>query len=137
MFGPVAARIALAGVIALAMSCSSSAPRPAPAAAPQLAQAQIGKWGLDLSARDPSVKPGDDFYRYANGHWLDANHIPPDRARWGSFDELEERSQQQVRALIEALPADAPAGSVAQKVGDYYRAYLDTAATEAAGLAPA
>jgi putative endopeptidase len=137
MFGPVAARIALAGVIALAMSCSSSAPRPAPAAAPQLAQAQIGKWGLDLSARDPSVKPGDDFYRYANGHWLDANHIPPDRARWGSFDELEERSQQQVRALIEALPADAPAGSVAQKVGDYYRAYLDTAAIEAAGLAPA
>jgi putative endopeptidase len=137
MFGRIAASVALAGAIALATGCSSSAPRPAPAAAPQLAHAQIGQWGLDLSARDPSVKPGDDFYRYANGHWLDANHIPPDRARWGSFDELEERSQEQVRALIEALPADAPEGSVAQKVGDYYRAYLDTAAIEAAGLTPA
>jgi len=60
-----------------------------------------------------------------------------DRTRWGSFDELDERSQQQVRGIVEALPAQAPDGSSAQKVGDYYRAYLDTAAIERAGLAPA
>jgi len=99
--------------------------------------AQIAPWGLDLSARDPAVKPGDDFYRYAEGHWDDTHQIPPDRTQWGSFEELEELSEQRVRTIVEGLPADAPAGSVAQKVGDYYRAYLDTAAIERLGLAPA
>jgi putative endopeptidase len=101
------------------------------------ARAQIAPWGLDLTARDLSVKPGDDFYRYANGHWLDSHSIPADHRRWGSFDELQERSQQQVRTIIEALPANAPAGSNAQKVRDYYRAFLDSDAIERAGIAPA
>jgi putative endopeptidase len=126
----------LAAAVALS-GCSHSPPR-APAPAPAAtAHAQIGAWGLDLTARDTAVKPGDDFYRYADGLWIDAHQIPPDRTRWGSFDELDERSQQQVRAIVEALPAEAPDGSNAQKVGDYYRAYLDTAAIERAGLAPA
>jgi putative endopeptidase len=99
--------------------------------------AQIPPWGLDLGARDTSVRPGDDFYHYADGRWLATNQIPPDRNRWGSFDVLQDRSQHQVRELIEALPADAPSGSVARKVGDYYRAYLDTDAIERLGLAPA
>jgi putative endopeptidase len=99
--------------------------------------ARIGAWGLDLTARDPHVKPGDDFYRYADGHWLDSHAIPPDRARWGSFDELQERAEQQVRGIVESLPADAPAGSIARKVGDYYRAYLDADAIERAGVGPA
>jgi predicted metalloendopeptidase len=101
-----------------------------------MAHAQIGAWGLDLAARDIAVKPGDDFYRYADGLWIDAHQIPPDRTRWGSFDELDEHSQQQVRGIVEALPAEAPDGSNAQKVGDYYRACVDTAAIERAGLAP-
>ena len=139
MLGRIAANVAAAGAVVLALGCSSAAPRTQAPASPVAAasHAQIGRWGLDLSARDPNVKPGDDFYRYANGHWLDTHHIPPDRTRWGSFDELEERSQEQVRTLIEALPAEALDGSIAQKVGDYYRAYLDTAAIEAAGLTPA
>src|SRR5256885_9784580 len=52
---------------------------PAPGAA--TAHAQIGQWGVDLGSRDLSVKPGDDFYRYAEGHWLDTREIPPDRSR--------------------------------------------------------
>ncbi len=80
---------------------------------------------------------GDDFYRYAEGHWLDTNKIPPDRTRWGSFDELDERAQQQVLGIVQGLPADAPEGSNAQKVGDYYRAFIDTAAIEQRGLEPA
>ena len=99
--------------------------------------AQIPPWGLDLSARDPGVKPGDDFYHYADGHWLATNQIPSDQTRWGSFEILAERAQHQVRDIVEALPADAPSGSVAQKVGDYYRAFLDTDAIERAKLAPA
>ncbi|HUO18738.1 MAG TPA: M13 family metallopeptidase [Steroidobacteraceae bacterium] len=108
-----------------------------PAPAGSAPHAQIAPWGLDLTARDPSVRPGDDFYRYAEGHWDDTHHIPPDRSRWGSFEELEELSEQRVRTIVEGLPAQAPAGSIAQKVGDYYRAYLDTAAIERAGLTPA
>ena len=88
-------------------------------------------------SRDLTVKPGDDFFRYANGHWLDSNDIPPDRARWGSFDELQERSLGQLRGLLEALPGDAAAGSNERKLRDFYRAYLDTDAIDRAGLAPA
>jgi len=128
---------ALAVVAALAGAACSQTPSHAaavPAAAPA---AQIAPWGLDLGARDAAVKPGDDFYRYAEGHWLDSQQIPADHSRWGSFEELSERSHEQVRAIVEGLPAGAPAGSVAQKVGDYYRSYLDTATIERLGLAPA
>ena len=97
----------------------------------------FGAFGLDLTARDPSVKPGDDFYRYAEGHWLSTAHIPADRTRWGTFEELAIQSEDRVRNLIEGLPRDAPAGSLQRKVGDYYRAYLDTHAIDEAGLEPA
>jgi predicted metalloendopeptidase len=100
-------------------------------------QVQIGAFGLDLSARDTTVKPGDDFFRYANGHWLDTHEIPADRSSWGSPEALREEAQQKVRGLIEALPVGAPIGSTAQKVGDFYRAYMDTEAIDRAGLAPA
>jgi putative endopeptidase len=99
--------------------------------------AAIAPWGLDLAARDPSVRPGDDFFRYADGRWLDTHQIPADRTRWGSFEELAELSEQRVHDIIESLPKDAPEGSNAQKVSDYYRSYLDTAAIEAQGLTPA
>ncbi len=99
--------------------------------------AQTGGFGLDLSGGDPRVKPGDDFARYANGHWLDTAQIPPDRASWGSFAMLRERSLQQVHDVLEALPQDSPHGSNEQKLYDFYRSYLDTEAIERAGLGPA
>lgn len=101
------------------------------------AHPQIGAWGLDLAAGDASVEPGDDFYRYADGKWLDTTQIPLDRTSWGSFVELADRSEQQVRTIAEALPADAPQGSTGQKAGDFYRSYLDVATIEAKGLSPA
>src|SRR5438552_8333128 len=94
------------------------------------ARPRIGAWGLDLAAGDRSVKPGDDFYRYADGKWLDTAQIPPDRTSWGSFVELADRSEREVREIAAALPADAPQGSTEQKAGDFYRAYLDTASIE-------
>ncbi len=116
--------------------------QPATEAAPDVAEAtpghaQIGAWGLDLASHDTTVKPGDDFYRYADGKWLDTNQIPPDRTTWGSFPELADRAEHQVRAITEALPRDAPEGSTEQKAGDFYRAYLDTQTIERNGLAPA
>ena len=131
--------ILLFGIVSSLAACVNTHP-PAPVpetSAPSSQQAQIGAWGLDLTTHDTTVKPGDDFFRYANGHWLDTHEIPADRARWGSFDALDEGAQRKVHELIEALPGDAPAGSAEKKVGDFYRAYMDTAAINRAGLAPA
>ena len=100
-------------------------------------RAQIGAWGLDLTSNDKTVKPGDDFYRYADGKWLDTAQIPADRTSWGSFVELADQAEHQVRTIAESLPADAPQGSTQQKAGDFYRAYLDTETIERNGLAPA
>lgn len=99
--------------------------------------AKFGSFGLDLTAQDTAVRPGDDFFKYANGKWLASATIPPDRSRWGTFDELATEAEERVRGLIQSLPRNARPGSLEQKVGDYYRAYLDTDAIEKAGLAPA
>ncbi|PZN29695.1 MAG: peptidase M13 [Proteobacteria bacterium] len=99
--------------------------------------ASIGAWGFDLAGMDTGVRPGEDFYRYANGTWLANNEIPADQTTWGAFGQLTLRTEEQVHALLEALPESAPAGSTQQKVRDYYRAFLDVEHIEAAGLAPA
>ncbi|MBV9725065.1 MAG: M13 family metallopeptidase [Gammaproteobacteria bacterium] len=112
-------------------------PAPAPQA-PQAAKAQIGDFGLDLTAIDASVKPGDDFFAYANGAWYERFAIPADKSSFGPFDRLDELSKERVRGIIEkAAAAHAPTGTPEQQIGDYYAAYLDQTAIEAAGLAPA
>jgi putative endopeptidase len=138
--------LAVASLI-VAVSCSQqpaktpaaapASPPPAAITAPVAVQAQIPPWGLDLANRDLSVRPGDNFFQYADGNWVKTHHIPADRTSWGSFGELDERSQQQVLAIVQALPADSPEGSNAQKVRDYFDTFLDTAAIDAKGLAPA
>ena len=128
------------GAAALILAACGSEPAKSPAASAPVAakgRAEIAPWGLDLAIRDPAVKPGDDFFRYADGRWMDAHTIPGDRTTWGSFAELDERATQQQLQIVQQLPADAPAGSNAHKVGDYYRAFIDTAAIDALGLAPA
>jgi putative endopeptidase len=131
--------IFLVGIGAGLAACANTQPPVAPAQRSAAASqpAQIGAWGLDLTTHDTTVKPGDDFFRYADGHWLDTHEIPADRSRWGSFDALDEDAQKKVHALIAVLPAGAPSGSLEQKVGDFYRAYMDIAAIDRAGLAPA
>jgi predicted metalloendopeptidase len=101
-------------------------------------KAAIGDFGLDLSAGDRKVKPGDDFFSYANGSWYDSFTIPPDRSSFGPFDRLDELSKERVRAIIEqAAAAHAAPGTPEQQIGDYYAAYMDEAAIEANGLRPA
>ena len=97
-----------------------------------------GTWGVDTTLMNPAVKPGDDFYAYVNGKWLDTFEIPADRARYGAFTLLAEKSEQRVRKIIDELAATKPAiDTGAGKVAAFYNAYLDTAAIDAAGLAPA
>jgi predicted metalloendopeptidase len=87
------------------------------------------------STVDPSVKPGDDFFAYANGSWLKATAIPAGKERWGARDEISDRTRQRVAKLLEDTSA-APPGSSARKVADFRAAYMNEVAIEAMGLAP-
>src|SRR5262245_1968980 len=99
--------------------------------------AAIGDFGLDLSSRKLSVKPGDDFFSFANGQWYDTFTIPEDRTSFGSFVILDEATRKRVREIIEAAAAKQSApGTPEQKIGDYYATFMDTDAIEAAGLKP-
>jgi putative endopeptidase len=126
----------LIGSMCLALVACSRAPENPGIVAPA-PHAAIGAWGVDLANMDLSIKPGDDFYKYVNGRWLSSNQIPPDRSLWGSFVQLAAKTEAQVHDILEALSPQAPAGSPEQKARDFYRAFLDTAAIEQAGLAPA
>jgi len=90
---------------------------------------------------DRSVKPGDDFYRYANGDWIKRSEIPPDRNYidpYGSDfdDDSNDLTRKRMAGLIEeAAKADAPAGSNTRKIADFYHSYMDEAAIEGKGPA--
>src|SRR5512147_881985 len=89
-----------ASSLALLAGCATGATNTAETA-PARPPAAIGAWGVDLGARDLNVKPGDDFFRYANGTWLANTQIPADRTRWGTFDMLRDKSDRDVKAIIE------------------------------------
>ncbi|THD58003.1 M13 family metallopeptidase [Phenylobacterium sp.] len=91
--------------------------------------------GLDLAGMDKAVKPGDDFFRYANGHWLATTEIPPDRSGWGIGADLTELTNRRTQDLIQTAAKAAP-GTEARKIGDYYASYLDEAKIESLGLKP-
>jgi len=97
--------------------------------------AAIGDWGIDLAAMNTSVAPGDDFFRYVNGTWLDSYEIPADRSRSGTFITLRDESEVDVHSIVaELAEAESPHGSVEQKVGDFYNSWMNVAALDARGL---
>ncbi|MEZ5996719.1 MAG: M13 family metallopeptidase [Hyphomonadaceae bacterium] len=115
-----------------------SAPQAAAPLAPARPRPRFGSFGVDLASRDLSVRPGDDFNLYCSGSWMRANEIPADRASWGTSPMLSAEVQDSVKALVEETAAAGGApGSNAQKVGDYYNAFMDVDAINARGMAPA
>jgi putative endopeptidase len=132
-------RLAVLVSAALLTACAASAPKPtAPPAQPAAAPVPQLKSGLDLTGFDRKVRPQDDLYEFAGGTWLANTPIPPDRSNYGSFIILDDQAQEEVKQLIVAASTQAnrPAGSDAQKVGDFYNAYMDTARVEGLGLSP-
>ncbi len=98
---------------------------------------ELGSFGIDLSHQDPSVRPGDDFFRYTNGKWLDTFELPASRSNYGSFTVLSDRSDQRVRTIIDDLPSMEPAaGSIEQKISDYYLSYMDVETLNELGISP-
>ncbi len=98
--------------------------------------------GIVVANMDRSIKPGDDFFRYACGDWIKRTEIPPDSVYvsiggYSLDDRSTELSRKQTAGLIEeAVKANAPAGSNTRKIADFYRSFMDEAAIEAKGIAP-
>ena len=119
----------------------SSAGTDAPATAAREAQSskpENGAWGIDLTGMDASVKPGDDFFRYVNGKWVERTEIPADKLEAGGLAALQDKALEETRRILEEAAADTRAakGSDTQKMGDWYASFMDEAAIEAAGFAP-
>ncbi|MDF0486845.1 M13 family metallopeptidase [Sphingomonas sp. H39-1-10] len=108
-----------------------------PTVAAPAAKTAYGDFGVDLTARDPAVKPGDDFWAYANGGWDKKTEIPADKASTGAFVLLRDASEANVRTILDDMAANpAKYGATGQQVGDFYATWMDTAGIEAKGTAP-
>lgn len=93
---------------------------------------------IDRANMDTTVKATDNFFQYANGAWLKNATIPGDQTRWGSFDELGQRTLNDLHTLLDEAAANknAAVGSKEKMAGDFYRSGMDSAAIEKAGIAP-
>lgn len=91
---------------------------------------------IDRANMDLSVKPGDNFYQYANGTWLKNTPIPGSKTRWGSFDRLAEESSQALKELLEDAAAHPGKNDLVKRVGDFYASAMDSAAIEKTGAEP-
>jgi len=104
--------------------------------ATSLESPRYGTWGFDIAGMDTSVKPGDDFYKFASGAWDAKTTIPSDRTRYGNFDKLSELSEARTKAIIEAAAANTAATGDTAKVGAAYRAFMNEAQIEALDAKP-
>src|SRR5205809_5115147 len=107
-------------------------------AAPQ-GQTEQNPPPLDANNRDSSVKPGDDFFLFANGAWIKRTEIPPEYSRWGAFNELIERNNDALHAIAEKATQtqlDPKLAPEIQKVGDYYVSGMDEQSIEAMRTKP-
>lgn len=93
--------------------------------------------GLKIENLDTTANPGSSFYRFATGGWADANPIPDEYSRYGSFDQLRENNQKQIKDLIIELgKTENKQGSNAQKIGDLYKIGMDSVKLNTDGAAP-
>ena len=102
------------------------------------AKPQFGTWGVDLTAMDKSVRPGDDFFVFVNGNWIKNAIVPPDRPHTGVDAEIQIMTEHRLNEIVAALAAK-PYESLSddeRKLRDFYDAFLDQEAIDAAGLAP-
>ncbi len=123
-------RRSIAGVVGLALLTGGLALRGA--------EAPVLKSGVDMTFVDPKVRPQDDLFRHVNGKWLAEAPIPADRPLDGAFYKLRDKSEADLRAIIEesAAKADAAPGSEARKVGDLFASFMDEARADSLGIDP-
>jgi len=116
-------------VMGLALACAATA-------AGAAGVAVFGPWGVSLGYVDASVRPGDDFFRYTNGGWLKTAIVPPDRSVAGVNLELDKGNEAKLKSIVADLEAKPVLDAEERKLRDFYDAFEDTKAIEAAGLSP-
>jgi len=92
--------------------------------------------GLSLEDMDRTADPGADFYRYANGGWLDQNPIPDEETRFGVFEEVTRRNEKILREILEDAAENGTAGTEKGQLGAWYASGMDEDAVEAKGITP-
>src|ERR1044071_313212 len=100
------------------------------------AKLKYGSWGFDLSGADTSTKPGDDFFRYANGTWIDKTQIPPDKPAYSlrlAMTDLTEKRLHEMMESLGAKPNENPS-TLEEKVGAFYRSFMDESHVEQLGV---
>ncbi|MBI1359799.1 MAG: M13 family peptidase [Alphaproteobacteria bacterium] len=125
-----------ASAAALLAGCGKETASAPAAPTPPPAKVALGTFGIDTAQMDTTVKPGDDFYKYVNGKWLASAKMPADKARYGSFDALRDKSDDDVHTLLEDLKANPPSDVTLKKVADLYAAWMDPDAIEQRGIEP-
>jgi putative endopeptidase len=107
-------------------------------ASAQHAKPQYGAWGLDIAGMDQATKPGDDFFRYASGTWLDRTEIPADKPAYSLRLAMSDLTEQRLHELMEAAAAKAEhePKTLEGKVGAFYKSYMDDARIEKLGATP-
>ncbi|WP_192022193.1 M13 family metallopeptidase [Shewanella sp. WPAGA9] len=98
--------------------------------------AELGDFGIDLTARNEAVKPGDDFFMYASGTWYDNFEMPADKTRYGAFTALGERSEKQVKEIIDDIASRSDLNAEEQLIADFYQSYMDTDTINKLGITP-
>jgi putative endopeptidase len=97
----------------------------------------LGRWGFDATGQNKAVKPGDDFFQFANGAWEKTAVIPDDKSSYGAFSQLFDLSEKRVQAILdESAKANGPTTTVEGKIGAFYRTALDEKTVEALGAKP-
>jgi len=123
--------------VALAMALAIGGGRVDPSAGQPATVPQIGAWGFDVAGVNPNAKPGDSFFDYANGAWDARTVIPPDKTRFGAFDALRDRTEDQVQAIInDAAKSGASPTTDVGKIGAIFNAFMDEARIEQRDVAP-
>jgi predicted metalloendopeptidase len=122
----------------LALGLGACTPLPRAAVDPAPDAASVEGRGIDRANMDTSCSACRDFYRYANGGWLDRNPVPADRSSWSGYSEAADRTTQTLRALLEdaARQAEAGASGTTGRLGTFYASCMDTARIDALGISP-
>src|SRR6476659_2206538 len=117
----------LAGVIAVPLTAQSDPAHP-----------MYGSWGYDAAGADRTTRPGDDFFRYANGGWIDHTSIPADKPSYSLRWVMSDTTEARLHRLMEAAAAAAPhqPADLEGKVGAFYKAFMNQRRIEALGTRP-